>query len=109
MYTLIWRRRGRKSIYAAGLTKILGGQQKYWGQGVAITDETISVSQFLGERARAAPKVKSMLHCFILRHCSYCNAYITAPNWRLPPQILHLYKTFQRASCSTIDWQKKLL
>ena len=36
-------------------SKILGGQQKYWGQKVTITDETIDVSQLLGARARAAP------------------------------------------------------
>jgi len=45
------------------LSKISGKQPKYWrGKKVAITDETIGVSQLLGARAPAAPKVHAYAH-----------------------------------------------
>jgi len=37
------------------LSNILGCKPKYWGEKVAITDESTGVSQLLGARARAAP------------------------------------------------------
>jgi len=54
------------------LVKNIGAIQKYWGKGVAITDESIGVSQLLGAHGRAAspksmPMVASMNFCIPVR------------------------------------------
>jgi len=48
-----------KLMVATGvnLSKILGETKILWEQRVVITDESIGISQLLGEHARAAPQI----------------------------------------------------
>jgi len=55
----IWDLKAHNTI-GVDFVKNIWGQPKYWGEGVAITDESIGVSQLLGARARAAPKSTPM-------------------------------------------------